>query len=108
GAGANPDNLCYTTGVGLTWPQHPLHVDSRISGQTPPAGITILGPADPVRDRGTWAQKNLAPYIYPEVNTWPAVEAFWDVFWYPSINEYTVQQNIGPNAFVWGYRTGRR
>ncbi|MBI2301880.1 MAG: glycoside hydrolase family 9 protein [Armatimonadetes bacterium] len=108
GAGANPDNLCYSTGVGLTGPQHPLHVDSRISGQTPPAGLTVLGPCDPLRDRGGWAQKNVAPFVYPEITTWPAVEGFWDVFWYPMINEYTVQQNIGPNAFVWGYLAGRR
>ena len=44
GLGANPVNICYTTGIGHDWPRHPLIVDARIQGVPPPAGITVFGP----------------------------------------------------------------
>jgi endoglucanase len=108
GAGANPSNLCYTTGVGRDFPQHPLHVDSRISNQPAPAGLTVFGPADPVRGKDSWEQKLVRPHIYPDVLKWPAVEAFWDVFWYPSMCEYTVDKPMAANAYAWGYLASRQ
>ena len=46
GVGANPVNLCYTTGLGWKSPRHPLQIDHRITGQEPPAGLTVGGPMD--------------------------------------------------------------
>ena len=107
GAGANPCNTCYTTGLGHESPQHPLHIDSRITHQPPPAGLTVFGPADVENDEDNWAQKIVAGYCYPEVQSWPTLEAFWDVFWYPSICEFTVQSPMAANAYVWGYLAAR-
>jgi hypothetical protein len=44
---------------------------------------------------------------YPAVKTWPVMESYWDVFWYPLMSEFTVHQTIVPNAFVWGYLAAR-
>lgn len=108
GAGANPLNLCYTTGLGHRWPQHPLHIDSRITNQPPPPGITVFGPQDVERAKGDWGQKNVARFAFPQVALWPTAEAYWDVFWYPSVCEFTVQQPMAQNAYLWGYLAARK
>jgi endoglucanase len=107
GAGANPCNMCYTTGIGHESPQHPLHIDSRITHQAPPPGLTVFGPADVQNEQTSWAQKIVAKSCYPDVQQWPTLEAFWDVFWYPSICEFTVQSPMATNAYVWGYLAAR-
>lgn len=108
GGGANPLNLCYTTGLGHESPQHPLHIDSRLTHQAPPPGITVGGPIDVVRDKNDWAQKIVAKYCYPGVQQWPTLEAYWDVFWYPPMCEFTIQSPMAQNAYAWGYLAGRK
>jgi len=113
GAGANPLNITLTTGVGHDWPRHPLHIDSRVTNQPPPAGITVYGPLDPVPhgpDRPLdWATRKMqeAHAIHPEARAWPALESYWDIFMHPASAEYTVFQTIGPNAYLWGYLAAR-
>ena len=108
GAGANPINLCYTTGLGHDYPMHPLHIDSRLTHQPPPPGLTVFGPIDVARDKGYWAQKIVDRYCYPTVQKWPTLEAYWDVFWYPPMCEFTIQTPMAQNAYVWGYLAGRK
>jgi endoglucanase len=107
GGGANPSNLCYTTGLGHRSPEHPLHLDSRITHQAPPPGLTIFGPADVQRNKGQWGQKLVKKFAYPDVETWPSLEAFFDVFWYPPMCEFTIHQPMATNAYVWGYLAAR-
>lgn len=108
GAGANPLNICYTTGVGHKSPRHALHVDSRFTGQLPPPGLTVLGPVDVEWSRADAQDHQTAgKFCYPAVKTWPVMESYWDVFWYPLMSEFTVHQTIVPNAFVWGYLAAR-
>ncbi len=105
GAGANPVNMCYTTGLGSKYPKHPLQIDHRITHQSPPPGITVGGPMD----NTTQAPKDLfigqfAGRVFcPAWNEWPAIEAYWDVFWDPLVCEYTVHKPMAGNAYVWGY-----
>jgi endoglucanase len=110
GAGANPLNMSYTTGVGHKYPKHALHWDARITGQPPPPGLTVEGPLD-VDHLGGW-QSPLHTYsgqfCYPSVKEWPVIENYWDVFWYPMMCEYTIFQTIAPNVFVWGYLAARK
>lgn len=108
GAGANPMNICYTTGLGYKWPQHPLHIDSRITSQPPPPGLTVFGPVDTKRDDQAWAKKQVERFCYPPVKEWPTLEAYWDVFWYPIICEFTVHQPMARNAYIWGYLAARQ
>ncbi|NER84485.1 MAG: hypothetical protein F6K42_34165 [Leptolyngbya sp. SIO1D8] len=57
-AGANPNNMTFTTGLGHRSPQHPLVIDQRVLGISPPLGITVFGPID--TDSGSFADRRLA------------------------------------------------
>ena len=110
GAGANPVNLCYTTGLGHASPQHPLHIDSQVTGQAPPPGLTVLGPSNPAQMKQDWALDFIDKTCHPPSREWPIIEAYFDVFWYPLMCEFTVQAPMAENAYVWGYlaATARR
>jgi endoglucanase len=103
GLGANPIDLCYTTGMGHKSPLHPLHIDSRMTDQPPPPGLTVFGPVGTKRGKGEWGQKLANEVLYPKFEEWPTLEAYWDIFWYPSMCEFTVQTPMAQNAYVWGY-----
>ncbi len=100
--GANPLNLCYTTGLGQRSPRNPLHLDSRHTGQTPPAGLTVFGPMQMSDRAGDFAFKLVAPHAYPALATWPSLEAYFDVFWWPAMCEYTVQSPMADVAYALG------
>ncbi|MHB1460021.1 MAG: glycoside hydrolase family 9 protein [Armatimonadota bacterium] len=109
GAGANPMNMCMTTGVGLKYPKNPLQVDSRITGQPAPEGLTVGGPMDVTSVVfGDWARKLLKPYCYPDIETWPSVESYMDVFWNALLCEFTVHEVLSPNFYCWGYLAARK
>jgi endoglucanase len=38
----------------------------------------------------------------------PATEAYFDIYAWAPMNEYTVMQNLGPTAYVWGYLAARK
>ncbi len=107
GAGANPVNICYTTGLGHKNPRHPLHIDSRITHQPPPPGLTVFGPRDIQNDKDYWVHRWLNRVSHPPITEWPTIEAYWDVFWYPPVCEFTVQSPMATNAYVWGYLAAR-
>ena len=107
GLGANPLNLCYTTHLGHRWPRNPLHLDSRHTGQLPPEGITVFGPIDPTSN-DTFSGAIIRPHCFPAPERWPILEAYWDVFWYPIMCEFTVQKPMAQNAYIWGYLAGVR
>jgi endoglucanase len=106
GAGANPLNLCYTTGVGVDFQQHMVHEDSYVSHQPLPPGLTVNGPFDPrnpVLPRHAATVNSFRRFIYPKAETWPALESYFDVGVFSPMSEFTVHRNIAPNAYVWGY-----
>jgi endoglucanase len=109
GAGANPVNMCYTTGLGRKSPRHPLHIDHRITHQAPPPGLTVAGPMD--NNVQGLADPFIEPFagsvFHPPYKQWPTMEAFWDVFWDPFVCEYTVHKPMAGNAYVWGYLAAR-
>ncbi|TWU64604.1 glycoside hydrolase family 9 protein [Crateriforma conspicua] len=107
GAGANPMNLCFTTGVGSHWPPHILHLDSRRSHQPAPPGITIQGPRDIQRYRNYGFHRQAEPHVYPAMTTWPNLEAFWNNGGDPRTTEFTVFRLLLPNAYVWGALAAR-
>lgn len=110
-AGANPDNLTFTTGVGVRWPQAPLHIDSRMSHQDPPAGLTVYGASDPARfdESSAWVHTwVLRGVMEPDSRQWPATEAYVDLYLWPMMNEFTMHQTLGPTSYTWGYLAARR
>jgi endoglucanase len=103
GAGANPLNMSYTTGVGVKYPWHPLHADSRVSGQPAPPGLTVFGPLGFKEGKGQWGQSLADPFLFPPFQLWPTAEAYWDIFAYGPMNEHSVHNTMARNAYVWGY-----
>ncbi len=108
GAGANPDNLCFTTGLGVRYPLNPLHHDSRMTGQEAPVGITVCGPHDFSHPDDSFPRMLRADFLWPGAYVWPSFESYLDIYREPCINEYTVQGTIGPNAYQWGYFAARK
>jgi endoglucanase len=107
GAGANPLNICYTTGVGDRHPRNAMHIDSRISGQFPPPGLTVYGPVDTQRHGQPWANQIVNRFCHPRLKDWPVMESYFDIFWYPVLCEFTIHQSIAPNAYAWGHLAAR-
>lgn len=108
GAGANPMNMAYTTGIGQNSPKNPLIQDQRVSAQPPPPGITVNGPMETKRQLNHWIAKQFKHVIYPAHAEWPTAEAYFDVYDFAPLNEFTVQSTIGPNAYIWGYLAARK
>ncbi|MDA3962610.1 MAG: glycoside hydrolase family 9 protein [Planctomycetota bacterium] len=106
-AGANPDNRAYTTGLGPDPVAWPLHIDSLVTGQLPPKGITVYGPSDPAANFAfeSWVYQWYVTdkQATPTGKQWPMAEAYWDIYTIPANNEYTVHQTIGPTAYTWGF-----
>lgn len=108
-AGANPLNKTFTTGVGHDWPRNPLHIDSRVTGQSAPAGITIYGPMDasaPFRF-SEWVHRWHLQDQLPPSRTWPAAQWHVDLFRWPAMSEYTIHQTFRPVAYYWGFLAAR-
>jgi endoglucanase len=105
--GANPDNLCLTTGLGKRCPENILHHDSRMTGQKPPAGITVFGPQDFNHPDDAFPRLIRADFLWPGAYVWPTVEGYLDIYRHPCVTEYTVQGTLGPNAYQWGYFAAR-
>ncbi len=105
-AGANPDNMTYTTGLGHKSPQNPLIVDQRITGDLLP-GITLYGPIDNDFYGSEWFFDVLESVAVPPARQWPSVETYFDIYYVPNINEFTIMQSMGDAAYAWGYLTGR-
>lgn len=106
GAGANPLNLCYTTGVGINYQQRMVHEDFYVSGQPLPPGMTVNGPFNPRGDiAGNWVAgvKSFQAHNYPEAEKWPTLESYYDIGFFSPMSEFTIHRNIAPNAYVWGY-----
>ncbi len=101
-AGANPDNLVYTTGLGQRSPQEPLMADVQAMGINPPPGITVYGPLD---NPHQWKRVfNLfAESVSPWPSLWPTTEGYFDVSRYVPATEFTIYQTLAPTAYAWGY-----
>ena len=109
GAGANPDNMTYTTGVGHKSPLHPLWCDSHVENKLPPPGIPLYGPLDAEHHSDYWTVKLIqeTSLMFPDPGEWPSAETFIDIFFYPAVTEFTVNQTMGPNVYGWGYLAAR-
>jgi endoglucanase len=108
--GANPENRALTTGLGPDPVRFPLHIDSQITGQPAPAGITVYGMSDPAENYGfdAWAHTWFLQKMTPPSRAWPTHESYWDIWVVPSTNEYTIHQTIIPTAFYWGFLAARK
>ncbi|MBN2763317.1 MAG: glycoside hydrolase family 9 protein, partial [Bacteroidales bacterium] len=110
-AGANPMNMCLTTGLGVNCVKNALHEDSKHTGQPAPLGITVFGPCEIKfggAGPGSDLEQRLNAACTPPVSAWPTAESFFDVFWFVQQNEYVINNPLGPSAFIWGYLASRK
>lgn len=104
--GANPDNLVYTTGLGVRSPQNPHILDQRRTGAIIPEGITVYGPIDITQEiyQDYWfVRYHLNNVMFPEPAIWPITELYVDAYINVAMTEFTVHQTIGPSAYIYGY-----
>ncbi len=113
--GANPSNIVYTSGVGANSVKA-MNMDAQATGQPPPIGLSAYGNVDLPKwtadGEGQWITWPitwfLGKHTQPDLYGWPTTEAYFDVRFWPALNEFTVDQTMGPNAYVWGYLTARK
>ncbi|NER79801.1 MAG: hypothetical protein F6K42_09515, partial [Leptolyngbya sp. SIO1D8] len=101
------NNMTFTTGLGHRSPQHPLVIDQRVLGISPPLGITVFGPIDTDHYSDYWMFDVFESVTVPPISQWPTVETYLDVFIIPAINEFTVMQSMADTAYAWGYLSAR-
>lgn len=101
--GANPINMTMVTDVGWNAPKRPLICDPRYAGSPWHPGIPVYGPQDPVRNWDATFWPLIDANTYPGVKEWPAMECYFDIFWFPSMTEYTIMETMGPASYAWGY-----
>lgn len=106
--GANPDNMCFTTGVGERYPMNILHHDSRLTGQPAPVGITVMGPQDFNYPDDAFPRLIRDDFMWPGAYSWPPAEGYLDIYRHPCVCEYTVQGSIGPKSYRSGYFAARK
>jgi endoglucanase len=109
--GANPENLTFTTGLGPNPVRWPLHIDSQMSGQPTPPGITVCGNSDPAMNYefDAWAHTWFLAFggkMVPDSRTWPMYESYWDIYTVPSTNEYQ-PHFLAQSAYYWGFLAAR-
>jgi len=110
GLGANPDNMTFTTGLGINPVQFPLKADSLRTGQPPPAGLTVFGPSDQSQPDGMcdWVhQWVLAGRMIPGSRTWPPTETYVDINSWAGACEFDVNRPVASAAYVWCYLAAR-
>ena len=106
--GANPQDMCYITGVGSNYPKDPAHGTSlRDSVDEPVPGIPVYGPMSHLSfSNGYDAETQRATNLYPkgeqETDPYPILRRFYDNHENIAMNEFDVDV-MGYIAMVYGY-----
>ncbi len=115
GLGANPVNMCYTTGLGHNSARHPMRFDLAAAHEGSPVGINVPGPMDLhylisddyFRKSDQWSYWVINRFAHPDLKEWPPMESYFDVFWLPTMHEDMVQAGVSCNAYTWGHLAAR-
>jgi hypothetical protein len=111
-AGFNPMNAMYTTGLGHDWPHHPLHLDSRRSGQPAPRASRCTASSTSssrcTARATTSTGRSAGTCSGPARRRRGSAPAYCDIFLWPPVCEYTIHQTLGSTAYVWGSLAARR
>jgi hypothetical protein len=104
--GGNSLNMTWATGLGPRHPNQVFHMDAWYNGKGRfHPGIIPYGPWRKTADLGTgpwdaaWANKT----VYPAIDAWPGNERWFDNRCAPLNSEFTLHQNIGPAAAIFGF-----
>lgn len=104
--GCNALNMTWVTGLGPRHPNQVFHIDAWYNGQsTIHPGIIPYGPwrKERTEGQGPWDQAWPHKTVYPPIDSWPGNERWFDNRCSPMNSEFTVHQNAGPAAALFGY-----
>lgn len=104
--GTNALNQTWITGVGPRYPTQVFHMDAWYNGKGRfHDGLVPYGPWRKVKDEGTgpWDHDWANSTVYPPIDLWPGNERWFSDRCAPLTSEFTVHQNIGPSAAVYGF-----
>lgn len=104
--GTNALNQTWITGVGPRYPSEVFHMDAWYNGKGRyHPGLIPYGPWRKVRDegQGPWDLDWANPTAYPHIDRWPGNERWFSNRCCPMTSEFTVHQNIGPAAAIYGF-----
>lgn len=103
--GNNSLNMTWVTGLGPRYPTHVFHMDAWYNGK-PEAhpGIIPYGIWRKEKEFGTgpWDQAWPHKTVYPALDNWPGNERWFSNRCAPMTGEFTVHQNSGPAAALFG------
>ncbi len=108
--GTNALNQTWITGVGPRHPTHIFHMDAWYNGlDRYQPGLIPYSPWRQERDpgKGPWDADWGANFVHPPVAEWPGNERWWNNRCSPMGSEFTVHQNIGPAAAIFGFLCGK-
>jgi len=100
--GNNSLNMTWVTGLGPRHPNQVFHIDAWCVGYHP--GIIPYGPWRTETGSPTWVTDHDWPNltVYPAIENWPGNERWFDNRWSPMNSEFTIHQNVGPAAAIFG------
>jgi endoglucanase len=104
--GTNALNQTWITGVGPRFPTEVFHMDAWYNGKgTYHPGLIPYSPWRKEKDQGQgpwdadWPNKT----VYPAIDQWPGNERWFSNRCSPVASEFTIHQNIGPAAAIYGF-----
>ena len=106
--GANPENMTYTTGLGLRNPENPLIINDRVLGEEPIPGITLYGPNDLESFGSFFLLDQTADFTFPNIYDWPTLESYLDLYLFVPGSELTIHQSMVPTNYALGYLAARQ
>ncbi|HSI09031.1 MAG TPA: glycoside hydrolase family 9 protein [Rariglobus sp.] len=105
--GTNALNQTWMTGVGPRFPMHIFHLDAWYNGKGGryQDGLIPYSPWRKGKDQGQgpWDQDWPNDTTYPAIDEWPGNERWFSNRCSPMGSEFTVHQNLGPAAAIFGF-----
>lgn len=104
--GCNALNTTWVTGLGPRHPNQVFHMDAWYNGKDAfHPGLIPYGPWRKEKDLGQGPWDVAWPHgtVYPKIDEWPGNERWFDNRCSPMNSEFTVHQNLGPAAAVFGF-----
>ena len=116
--GGNQLDMTWITGVGSQYPTQVFNMDWWYNKKGIKEVVPGIVPYGPTADCdwmpgkngdcnawGWWDSDYAHSKLYPDKSQWPVHERWYNNRYAPPSSEYTVHQNIGPAAAVYGYLT---
>jgi endoglucanase len=104
--GTNALNQTWITGVGPRYPTEIFHIDAWYNGKGRyHPGLIPYSPWRKQKDfgQGPWDADWPNSTVYPPLDAWPGNERWFSNRCSPLASEFTIHQNIGPAAAIFGF-----